>query len=520
MTRRRRSSKHCKAQFASLHKPRGQITPRVQAVGPEHFGIVSVDCAKLRSKFLLSDYFGNVLLEPTEVETTRAELQRVVGLVRQTMAQRDLRDIVVAVEQTGTYHRPVQQLFRQAGFDTRLVHPYASAAFRQVADSSNKTDDKDLGGIFRAALNGFGLSEPVWPEDYQQLQLLSRHRRDLIRKNARLRCQIREHLHGLRPGYASCFSDLFANSMALDLARQTGSASVIRQAGLEGLRQLVLPSHPRTRLSSLSAVLAWAQTAAPGHAQPDLVRHILATLDDDFRAKYQQILELERRCAHVLVRLPYVLLLAIPGINVVSTADLAGELGPLENYANPNRITGRAGLMPSRYQSDLVDRDGCLPRAGHRRLRFALLQCADNLVTHNQHFRVLSGKWQQRDKDPRWIRVKVAKIFSRIAYALVGGRSLFPHPCCQPRHYIIDKLLEFHRLHDTPMALVLSDLNVATAQLPHSAYVAEAQPLYQRLHNLNAPRRGPQPLREILPIVLARLGITPVQSPAEDRDLG
>jgi hypothetical protein len=56
-------------------------------------------------------------------------------------------------------------------------------------------------------------------------------------------------------------------------------------------------------------------------------------------------------------------LLSFPGINVVSAADFAGELGPIEHYANPNAITGRAGLRPCRYQSDQVDRaDGPLVR--------------------------------------------------------------------------------------------------------------------------------------------------------------
>jgi len=32
-----------------LQKPAGTIHPRVQKVGPEHFGIVSIDCAKKRS---------------------------------------------------------------------------------------------------------------------------------------------------------------------------------------------------------------------------------------------------------------------------------------------------------------------------------------------------------------------------------------------------------------------------------------------------------------------------------------
>src|SRR5579862_6638579 len=56
--------------------------------------------------------------------------------------------------------------------------------------------------IFLAAFNGFGLLEPVLPEDYRQLQLFVRHRRDLVARASTLRCQIREYLHALLPGYA------------------------------------------------------------------------------------------------------------------------------------------------------------------------------------------------------------------------------------------------------------------------------------------------------------------------------
>ena len=43
---------------ASVAKPSGCIHPRVQKVGPEHFGIVPVDCAKARSKWMLTDFYG------------------------------------------------------------------------------------------------------------------------------------------------------------------------------------------------------------------------------------------------------------------------------------------------------------------------------------------------------------------------------------------------------------------------------------------------------------------------------
>ena len=88
---------------------------------------------------------------------------------------------------------------------------------------------------------------------------------------------------------------------------------------------------------------------------------------------------LEQDLAEILVKTPYILLLSHPGINVVSAAELAGEMGPIEHYAHAQAITGRAGLFPSRYQSDEVDRaDGPLAHLRNARLRAAWMRVADN----------------------------------------------------------------------------------------------------------------------------------------------
>jgi len=214
------------------------------------------------------------------------------------------------------------------------------------------------------------------------------------------------------------------------------------------------------------------------------------------------------------VQTPYVLLLSFPGINVVSAADYGGEAGPMEHYANAKSITGRAGLRPSRYQSDAVDKaNGPLVRHCNRALRAALLSIADNLIVCNHHFQHLAMHWARQGKDPRDIRVRVAHRFCRIAFQMVAGRQVFRHPCIQGRHYILDKLVAFHREHDTPMPEVLQDLQAAIGQLPPREHAAEARPLHEELQRIqHGRRRGPQLLGDILPIVLARLGVGAVQS--------
>jgi hypothetical protein len=82
------------------------------------------------------------------------------------------------------------------------------------------------------------------------------------------------------------------------------------------------------------------------------------------------------------------------------------------------------------------------------------------------------------------------------------------------------KLTAFHREHDSPVAEQLRDLQVAVEQVPLCEHRAEAQPLHEELERIQrGGRRGPQPLADILPMVLARLGVGEVQSELGEGDL-
>jgi hypothetical protein len=186
-TTKKRKSTGSKKRF--IGKPRGQIQQRVQNVGPEHFGIIAVDCAKRRSKWMLCNFYGKVLVEPTTVEHTNGGLQTMTQLVADACHAEGLTDSIVAVEMTGIYHRPVYRAFRKAHFDTRIVHPFASNHYRQPLHPDEKTDDKDLEAIFHAAVKGYGLATLPVGEVYQSLQAVSRHRHNLVKQRARLMVQ-------------------------------------------------------------------------------------------------------------------------------------------------------------------------------------------------------------------------------------------------------------------------------------------------------------------------------------------
>jgi hypothetical protein len=241
---------------------------------------------------------------------------------------------------------------------------------------------------------------------------------------------------------------------------------------------------------------------------------ILADRDDDFTAKTQQILALERELASCLVQTPYVLLLAIPGINVVSAADFAGEMGPIQHYANANAITGRAGLFPGRYQSDQTDRTTALIRCGNKRLRYALMQIGDNLIHCNDYFRGLAGLWHSQELDPRLQRVRVVKRFTRLAFAMVAGRQVVPHPCCQDPDYLLHKLLRFELDHATPLEAMREHLFTAADFVPGARRTQEAAQLHQESQRLSRRKTsgGVHHISEAILLVIARLLGQDVQS--------
>jgi transposase len=505
----------------TVQKARGVLHPRVEKVKPERFGIVSVDCAKARSKWMLTDFYGNVLVPPQQVSHTRGGFELAVALVRHTAKAKGLQDMLVAVERTGNYHEPAKRAFAAAGFETRIVHPFATKQFRQPADPGNKTDDTDLLAIFRATTSGFGLQELPWDEVSKKIQILARHRRDLVRKNSALCCQIREHLEIALPGYAALFeTKLWDSNAALFLAGECGTSEQMNKLGAKGLEKLLRGAKRGFHFSTLEKIAAWARTATAPGAAAEIHRRVWTALNADRTAKTREIQALERELAALLAQTPYILLLTHCGVNVVSAAELAGEMGPITHYASAKAITGRAGIFPSRYQSDQVDlADGPLVRCANRSLRAALLMIADTLITCNPHFRGLDELWKAAGKDPRAARVKVACKFSRIAYQIVAGRQVFRHPAVRGRDYLLEKLMAFHCEHETPPAEMLRDLENARLQLPPTEYPAEAVPLKIELQKTLAARgRGPKPIGAILPILLAKLGVGTLQCDSSGKE--
>ena len=450
----------------TFQKPNGVLAPRVKEVGGERFAIVCVDPAKARSEWMMADYFGNLLIEPQTLEHHSAHFKLAIMQIREAQERHGIRDLIVVVERTGNYHLAPKRALADAGFETRIIHPFATRQYRLPVDPGNKTDETDLFAQHRAAVAGLGLRDVDLQSPYRELQLRARHRRNLTEQASAFACQIRDHLHLSMPGFASLFDHLLDSQSAMAIARRCGSPAQVLELGRTGLVQELRNSVHRVQARTVEKILAWASQASAEVIRDGQLHHAIWTdLEDLYQHFKKKITSLEQDLSGDLVQTPYVRLLAIPGINVASAAELAGEMGPISRYANANAITGRSGLYPSRHQSDQVDQQGPLVRSANRRLRCALMRIADNLVCHYNYYRAQADLDTARGIDARAIRVKVAKKFSRLAYACVAGDEPLRHPCFQQPDSILEKLRAFHQVRQTPVIRVLADLKVVIGQL-------------------------------------------------------
>ncbi len=75
VTKNGKASRRSTKRRGYISTPLGVIQPRVEKVGPERFGIVAVDCAKARSKWMMCDFYGKVTVPPTVVQHIAVEFE-------------------------------------------------------------------------------------------------------------------------------------------------------------------------------------------------------------------------------------------------------------------------------------------------------------------------------------------------------------------------------------------------------------------------------------------------------------
>jgi transposase len=115
---------------------------------------------------------------------------------------------------------------------------------------------------------------------------------------------------------------------------------------------------------------------------------------------------------------PYIpLLMSAPGIGWVLAFTIASEIGEIERFPSPEKLTGYTGLCPRVNQSGDCDRRGPLTKHGPAHLRWALLEATMHALKHPAY----SARYQRNKRrlgKQRGAKVAQIDIARRLCHAI------------------------------------------------------------------------------------------------------
>lgn len=478
---------------------------KVEKVGVEQVGLLAVDPHKRQFEAVLTNGIGKQLMEQEKVTKTSVGIQEYMKKVDAACLRYGIKEVLAGIERTSRFHMPIRRAFKKRNWTVQTIQPYATKKLRQAIDSGSKTDETDLDAILRAMMVGYGIAERELPERWEEWRALNRVREDNVKRLADLKNQIQDRLEALLPGYTGMVQNIWRAPVYLCLAEKYGTPEAIRAASLEELRQTAKSQSHVVKSSTLNKVKVWSSMSCQAEPGAKIKHHILCRELEQLRSLENQIHEYEKQLVYYLAETPFVLLLALKGINVVSAGGYGAELGPIEHYVNAKNITGRAGIRPSVYQSgdETNSPNGPMLSRRNARLRDAIFEIAGNLMKCNPYFQGWAAL--RKGTPTRKLEARIACRFTRISYQIIRQQTLMlEHPCIESRDAILRKLYDFALSHGFDLQERESILKRAMKQLPSKLCKDEADSLNKLL-----PKRRTKPnttqLGEVLETVMAKL---------------
>ena len=393
---------------------------------PAGAALVAVDVAKLRNEVLI-ELPETRRRRRLTVANRRDEHDRFVAEL-QALA----RPVVVGLEPTGHYHRPLAWRLVQAGFDVRLVSSVALARTREALHNGwDKNDPKDAQVILHMLRIGAAKAyhDPL-ATGINDVQELSMTHEVVSRAKAEVLHRIRTHhlplhfpeaerfLNGSRSDWFFAFLDRFPVPAAI--------AGMGKEAFVAAARDVVGRKVSKARLPGdihETARTSIAPPVAPDAPAVAMFRLVVA----EARHPIRQRDAVERTAGDLLgAHADYRRLQQVPGIGPIDAPTILAEAGDLRRFGHHRRFLKFCGLDLATHQSGQSRGRTKLSRRGNARLRRAPWMAAQVAARQRENgFRAKFGRYVAGDRHDPDLRRKaltaVTAKMARVVHALVKG---------------------------------------------------------------------------------------------------
>ncbi|HYF96191.1 MAG TPA: IS110 family transposase [Symbiobacteriaceae bacterium] len=391
--------------------------------------IAGVDMAKRVPWAQIINLKGLNVGNPFPFENNLHGFRRLVQSCEEAKKRVGATRVVVAVESTGHYWKPLARYLKAAGIIVVLVNPFHVKRTKETEDNTPaKNDRKDARLIASMAKDGKFLTCMLPTGHYADLRWLSHSRRDKVRSLNAVVNRLHAFLDQFFPEFPQIFRRLLDMTPLRLLEICPFPCDVVKYTDSQ-LFQKLKDSGLCARKKTLERVREAAAISVGLTEGREAGHLVLEGLLAEIRFWQDQVARLEQAMADTLAATGIgQYLVSIPGVGPISAAIFLGEVGDPRQFEDWRQIRRLAGLNLVNNSSG--DRTGQkrISKRGRPYLRAILYQMCAVMIAWNREFKAMYQYFRARKfnqlKGKEALVALISKLL-RVIHTLVKNRKYY-----------------------------------------------------------------------------------------------
>ena len=397
--------------------------------------IVGVDVAKDTHWARFVDYRGVEYGKAISFKNNREGYESIIAKIQEIIKLKTLRypidTIMVGMEPTGHYWKPLASYMMSEGYRVVCVNPYHTKKSKELDDNSpTASDKKDAITIARLVKDG-RFFEPYLPQEvYGELRGLSNARISAMKRLSAVKNTITAILDEYFPEIRTVFKNPLKGKASRQVLKSCPFPSIILEFGeeriLSEIRKAVKKTVGMKKVRELIMVAAVSIGVRNGL---DAAKMRVKWLLDELELLDRQLSEIEQAMEAALQKTGYAeQILGIKGIGVVTAASFLGEVGDPLRFQNARQIARYAGYNLVEDSSGKSKSGTIISKRGRKQLRSILYQMAFTMLGSNDEMKALFRHQTTRKNNPlkkKQALVVISKKIITVIYSLIKKQESY-----------------------------------------------------------------------------------------------
>lgn len=310
---------------------------------------LGIDIAKTNHVASLINNNGEVIIKAIKFTNSNEGFSKLLNTIQDRLGC--LSNIEVSMEATGHYWLALYSALSDNGFNVSVYNPYQIKSYRGAYNNRKQKNDIIDSIIIADYLRVFGSKDSKLPQsDILSLKQLTRFRSNIVDNVASIKTQVIGLLDKVFPEYKKLFCDTFGVTSKQLLLNFPTPDDIINIS--------------TTKLSNLLS------KHSKGRFNKDTALHVKDVAKSSFGIKFttdacsfeikqliNQIIFLENQIDEVSLQIKDIYdkldshLLSVPGVGVNLAPIILAEIGDINNFDKPSKLTAFAGIDPTESQS-------------------------------------------------------------------------------------------------------------------------------------------------------------------------